>query len=68
MRQSAANEVKRSVIVLRNDCESAKALVENPIYHSRTKHFLAKSHFIKDRVAKREILLEWVKSEWMELT
>ena len=59
----AANEVERSVIVLRTDSESAKALVENPIYHSRTKHILAKYHFIRDRVAEGEIVLEWVKSE-----
>ena len=43
----AGNEVERSVIVIRTDSESAKVLVENPIYHSRTKHILAKYHFIR---------------------
>ena len=55
--------MERSVTVIRTDSESAKSLVENPIYHSRTKHILAKYHFMKDRVAEGEIVLEWVKSE-----
>ena len=59
----AANEVERSVIVLGTDSESAKVLVENPIYRSHTEYILAKYHFIRDRVAKGEIVLEWVKSE-----
>ena len=58
----AANEVERSVIVLGTDSESAKALVENPIYHFRTKHITAKYHISRDRVVEGEIVLEWVKS------
>ena len=51
-------EVGKQVIVLKTDSESAKALVENPIYHSRTNHILAKYHFIRDRVAIGEIVLK----------
>ena len=58
-----ANEVQWPVILLRINSESAKALVENSIYHSRTKHILAKYHFIRDRVVEGEIILEWVKSK-----
>ena len=57
------NEVDRSVIVLRTDSESPKALVENPIYHFRTKHISAKYHFSRDRVVEGEIILEWVNSK-----
>ena len=37
--------------------------MENPIYHSRTKHILTKYHFIRDRVAIGDIVLKWVRSE-----
>ena len=56
-------EVGKHVTVLKTDSESVKALMENPIYHSRTKHILAKYHFIRDRVAIGEIVLKWVRSE-----
>jgi hypothetical protein len=57
-------EVKKKAIVLKTDSESAKALVDNPVWHSRSKHILAKYHFIRDRVAEGEIVLEWVGSEY----
>lgn len=48
-----------SIIVLKIDSESAKALVDNLIYPSRTKHILAMYHFTRDRVGERDIFLEW---------
>lgn len=33
------------VIVIKSDYEPAEALVENPVFHSRTKHTLDKHHF-----------------------
>lgn len=58
-----ANKMERSVIVLKIDRESAEALVENSMYHPRTKKILATYHCIRDRVAEGEIILDWVKSE-----
>ena len=34
-------------IDLLTDSQSAKLLAENPVYHGRSKHILAKWHFIK---------------------
>lgn len=62
-RELVANEVEQSLIILRTESETAKALVGNPIYHSRTKQILAKYHYIRDRVVEGETALERVKSE-----
>jgi hypothetical protein len=59
----AQQEVPTQVITLKTDSQSAKALVDNPVWHSRSKHILAKYHFIRDRVAIGEICLKWVSSE-----
>ena len=39
-------------IDLLTDSQSAKSLAENPVYHGRSKHILAKWHFIRQRVNK----------------
>ena len=39
-------------IDLMTDSQSAKSLAENPVYHGRCKHVLAKWHFIRQRVTK----------------
>ena len=45
---------KREVkyIDLLTDSQSAKSLAENPVYHSRGEHILAKWHFFRQRVEK----------------
>ena len=50
---------KREVkcIDLLTDSQSAKSLAENPVYHGRNKHILAKWHFIRQRVEKGWIIL-----------
>ena len=55
--------VKR--IGLMTDSQSAKSLAENPVYHSRSKHILAKWHFIRQRVSKGWIQLFDVRTESM---
>ena len=40
------------------DNESAVKLANNPIQHSRTKHIDIRHHFLRDHVAKNDILLE----------
>ena len=45
------------------DNESAVKLANNPVQHSRTKHIDVRHHFIRDHVAKGDILLEGVRTE-----
>ena len=47
------------------DSQSAKSLAENPVYHGRSKHILAKWHFIRQRVSKGWIKLFDVRTESM---
>ncbi|WVZ97487.1 hypothetical protein U9M48_043017 [Paspalum notatum var. saurae] len=50
-------EVELSRIPLLCDNESAVKLTNNPVQHSRTKHIDIRHHFIRDHVAKGDILL-----------
>jgi hypothetical protein len=45
------------------DNESAVKIVNNPIQHSRTRHIDIRHHFLRDHVAKGDIILEGVRSE-----
>ena len=45
------------------DNESAVKLANNPVQHSRTKHIDIRHHFLRDHVAKNDILLEGVRTE-----
>lgn len=45
------------------DNESAVKLANNPVQHSRTKHIDIRHHFIRDHVAKGDIMLESVRTE-----
>jgi hypothetical protein len=45
------------------DNESAIKIANNPIQHSRTKHIDIRHHFLRDHVAKGDIILEGVRSE-----
>jgi hypothetical protein len=45
------------------DNESAVKIDNNPVQHSRTKHIDIRHHFLRDHVAKGDILLEGVRSE-----
>jgi hypothetical protein len=45
------------------DNESAVKLANNPVQHSRTKHIDIRHHFLRDHVAKKDILLEGVRTE-----
>ena len=38
-------------------------LTKNPVHHSRTKHIEVKHHFIRDHVAKGDIVLNYVESK-----
>ena len=45
------------------DNESAIKLANNPVQHSRTKHIDIGHHFLRDHVAKNDILLEDIRTE-----
>jgi hypothetical protein len=45
------------------DNESAVKIANNPVQHSRTKHIDICHHFLRDHVAKGDIILEGVRSE-----
>ena len=53
---------KGGVLIFGNNENSVK-LAENPLFHKRSKHIEIKWHSIKERVAKKKIRLEFVKSE-----
>ena len=52
-------------IDLMTDSQSAKSLAKNPVYHGRSKHILAKWHFIRQRASKGWIKLFDVRTESM---
>jgi hypothetical protein len=45
------------------DNERAIKIANNPVQHSRTKHIDIRHHFLRDHVAKGDIILEGVRSE-----
>jgi hypothetical protein len=45
------------------DNESVVKIANNPVQHSRTKHIDIRHHFLRDHVAKGDIILEGVRSE-----
>jgi hypothetical protein len=45
------------------DNENAVKIANNPVQHSRTKHIDTRHHFLRDHVAKGDIILEVVRSE-----
>ena len=45
------------------DNESAVKIANNPVQHSRTKHIDIRHHFLKDHVARNDILLCGVRFE-----
>ena len=44
--------------VLYYDNKSAEALGSNPKYHSRTKHIELDLHFVREHIAKKELVVE----------
>lgn len=50
--------------VIYEDNQGCIALSDNPIHHRRTKHIDIKYHFIRERVASKEIELKYVPTEY----
>ena len=45
------------------DNKSALALAKNPIFHDRSKRIDTRYHFIRECIARKEVQLEFVKSQ-----
>jgi hypothetical protein len=45
------------------DNKSALALAKNPVFHDRSKHIDTSYHFIRECIARKEVQLEFVKSQ-----
>jgi hypothetical protein len=45
------------------DNENAVKIANNPVQHSRTKHIDIHHHFLRDHVAKADIVLEGVRTD-----
>lgn len=56
-------EVEHISMIL-SDSTSATAIAANPVYHSKTKHFEIDIHFIKDKVIKEEIEINYVANRY----
>ncbi len=55
----------RKAISLQGDNQGSIALVHNPVYHARTKHFDIQHHYIRDKVATRRINLQYISTNEM---
>ena len=52
-----------SHVPIKCDNTSAINISNNPVQHSRTKHIEIRHHFLQDHAQKRDITLEFVRSE-----
>jgi hypothetical protein len=57
--------VQNKPTMIKEDNQGAIALSNNPNYHPRTKHINIKHHFIRDKVAKNDVVLDYCPTEEM---
>ena len=57
--------VQEEPTVIKEDNQGTIALSRNPKYHPRTKHIDIKYHFIRDKVEKKDFVLEYCPTEQM---
>ena len=56
-------DVEAKEIPIFCDNTSAIAITQNPVLHSRTKHIDVRYHFIRDHVEKKNVRIEYVRTE-----
>ena len=57
--------VQKEPTVIKEDNQGTIALSRNPKYHPRTKNIDIKCHFIRDKVEKKELVLQYCPTEQM---
>lgn len=64
--QALLTEMKVRVkkpIIINTDNQSAMKIAQHDIEHDRTKHIDIKHYFIRDEIDKREVSVQWVRTE-----
>lgn len=56
-------DVKQDQTVVNVDNQSAIAMANNPIHHQRTKHIHTRYHFVRERIAMGDIIVEYVSTK-----
>ena len=56
-------DVEAKEIPIFCDNTSTIAITQNPVLHSRTKHIDVRYHFIRDHVEKKNVRIEYVRTE-----
>lgn len=51
------------LVVIHCDNTNAVNMSKNPMMHSKTKHIYIKYHFLRDKVAEKEIILEYISTK-----
>ena len=57
--------VQEEPTIIKEDNQGAIALSKNSKYHPRTKHIDIKYHFIRDKIVKKELILDYCPTEEM---
>ena len=52
-------------LVIYSDSQSSITYTKDPKFHNRTKHIDIKYYFVKDLIARKEILLEYIPTSIM---
>ena len=50
-------------VIIYYDSTSTLSMSKNPVFHSKTKHISIKYHVLREKVAKKEIRLEYVSTK-----
>ena len=56
-------EVEKGPIVVHEDNEGAIKLAGNPLSSARSRHIDVRHHFLREKVAQKEIIVKYVESE-----
>lgn len=54
--------ITQNCTILCIDNQSAIKLINNPVYHKKTKHIDVKFHFIREKVKRKLIVIKYVQS------